>query len=210
MATITTYTELTTAIGNWAARTDTAFTDQYDTFIDLTEAQLRGAPEDGGYRGEITRASGSVSTLTLAIPSDFLEPFRFEFTGDSGGLVEFIGREQMSLATRNGNGKPRFWTVTDVIEFDVTPDTGYPYELSYYANITALTGTASTNTILTNYPQIYLSGCMFHAHRFLQDPEGAAHWGSQYRLAVKAANREYERRITSRGPIASKIDGKTP
>ena len=211
MATITNKDELQTAISAWAGRSDSTFTGQYDIFIDLTEAMFRRAPEDGGYRGSITRATGSASSVTLALPADFLEAFRFAWTGSANAaLLEFVSPEQMKLRFKTGNDKPKYWTVTDVIEFDVTPDQSYNYELAYYAKVPSLSATSSTNFLLTNYPDIYLAGCMFHASRFQQDPESAESWGRQYRIAMDGANKEYKRRTMNQGVIAARTDTSTP
>lgn len=208
---ITTYATLVTALADWSIRDD--LTSYLDDFIAQTEAffkyppQRPEAPGIGGIRASITRATGTLTagTATLARPTDFLEPFRFVLTADSGGVVEYVGSESVSLAHRSGSGQPRYYTVNDVIEFDVAPDSAYAYELSYYAGVPALTSLATTNYVITNYPNVYLSGCLFHLNRFIKDEQQAQIWLQQYKEGVYAINKSYQRSRTSQGPIAAKV-----
>lgn len=206
---ITTYAELKTALADWSHRSD--LTSYLDDFIDQTESFFKLPPVKptdpgiGGLRANITRVTGTLSGNTLARPSDFLEAYKFEMTGTNGGVLEFVGAEELGLRTRTGNGKPRFWTVSDVIELDVTPDFAYPYTLSYYPDFAALDGSTATNWVLDNHPDAYLSGCMFRLSRFIQDREGAASWLSEYKAVAHGANKAYQRSRYSQGPIASKV-----
>jgi len=206
---ITTYAELKTALGNWSVRTD--LTSFYDDFIDQTEsffdyAPLRPSePGIGGIRNAITRATGTLTAATLAQPTGFQEPLRFYLTGPNGGLVEYISAEQMKLAFRTGTGKPKFWTVTDVIEFDVDPSSDYAYEFTYLGSVTALSDTNTSNAILAGYPNVYLSGCMFNLNIFIHDDVKADRWLTQYKSGAHAANKSYQRSRHSQGAIAAKV-----
>lgn len=207
---ITTYTELKTALANWSHRSD--LTSYLDDFIDQTESFFTYPPTKpgeagiGGIRANITRATGTLSagTATLARPSDFLEAYRLVLTGNNGGVLEFLGAEELRLAFRTGTGKPCFWTVSDVIEFDVAPDAAYAYELSYYPSYEALSGSNADNWVLLNYPNVYLAGCMFNLCRFIQDTQNADIWLVQYKSGAHAINQAYQRSRYSQGPIAAK------
>ena len=210
---ISTYTELKTAIGSWSDRADLAATSVFDEFILLTENHFKLAPKRavdpgiGGIRTNITRATGTLSagTATLARPSDFLEGYRFILTADSGGLLEYIGPEQLRLKFRTGSGQPRYWTVSDVIEFDVVPDSAYAYQLSYYPSVTGLSGSNASNWILANYPTVYLSGCMFELCGYTKDANEASNWMTRYKALCEGINKTYERSRYSQGPIAAKV-----
>lgn len=208
---ITTYAELKTALADWSARSD--LTSYLDDFIDQTESFFRYPPLKttepgiGGIRANITKATGTLSTsvATLAKPSDYLEAFRFDLTDENGGLVEYVGSEEIKLRHRSGSGKPRYWTVNDVVEFDVVPDSAYNYELSYYADFADLDGVDTSNWVLTNYPNVYLAGCMFNLCRFIHDPQNADMWLTQYKSGCAAINKAYQRSRVSQGPIAAKV-----
>ncbi len=208
---ITTYAELKTAMADWSHRSD--LTTYLDDFIDQTESFFRLSPVSpsepgiGGIRANITRATGTLSagTETLARPSDFLEAYRFRLTADTGGLVEYTGPENIGLYKRTGSGMPHYWTVSDVIEFDVAPDSAYAYELSYYPDFVALDGTNTTNWVITNHPNIYLSGCLYNLYSFIQDAENRAHWLTQFKSTVHGVNDAYRRSRYSQGPIAARL-----
>lgn len=204
---ITTYDELKTALADWSTRAD--LTTYMDDFIDQAEAFFRYPPKGDipGIRANITRTAGTLTagTATLARPTDFLEAYRFVLTGNDGGLMEYVGAEQLRLSFRTGQGQPYYWTVSDVIEFDVAPDSAYAYEISYYPDYTALSDSNADNWVLLNYPNVYLSGCMFHLNTFLQDYAVADRWMAQYKTGVNGLNKAYERGRRSQGPIAAKV-----
>ena len=213
---ITNYSELKTAIANWTARSD--LTAYLDEFIDLAETYIKRAPgpvdsaDIGGVRGNITRATGTLTagTASLSLPSDFQEIYRFTLTGDDFVTLRYVSPNQISLYHKTGTGKPSFFSISNAIELDVSPDSNYAYELSYYPNVTALSDANTTNWVLTNYPDAYLSATLFHAFRFLQDDASAASWLSQYRQAAWSASETYRLPRTSQGSVAIKADSATP
>jgi len=214
---ISTYSELKTAIADWTARDD--LTSYIDNFIDLAETYLKRAPslprlaEIGGVRGNITRLSGTLSTSanTLDLPADYLDSYRLTLT--SGGvtsIVRYVDPTQLSVYQRSGAGLPRFYTISDKIEFDVTPDSAYAYELSYYPKVTALSASNTTNWVLTDYPDVYLAACLFHAFRFTQDDATSKDWLDQYKVAAWSASETYRQGRVNQGPISVKTDSITP
>lgn len=215
-----TYSNLKTAVATWLARADSGFTGNVDDFIDLTEAALRRPPADpstpgfGGVRVGITRAAGSLTsgTATLALPSDYLEGYRFILTGSPPYELEAVDPATLRGRFREGSGRPKYYATTDVIELDVAPDANYAYEFSYYPSLTALSSATggTSNAILASYPDVYLAGCLHYANEFIADREAAATWGQRFKEAVYGANQSYRRGRQSRGPMASRYIGSTP
>ena len=213
---ITTYAELKTAIGNWTARDD--LTSYYDEFIDLAETYLKRAPapsespDIGGIRSNISRATGTLtaSTPTLALPSDYLEMYRFLLTGDQYTVLRYLAPNELSLHRKAGSGVPVFYTISDVIELNMAPDSDYAYELSFWPQITALSDSNTTNWVITNYPDVYLSATLFHAFRFIQDNNSAGTWLSQYKTSSWTASETYRQGRTTQGSVAIKTDSITP
>ena len=68
----------------------------------------------------------------------------------------------------------------------------YAYELVYYGEWTPLSDAATTNGILTKYPQLYLFASMIHAEAFLVNDQRVATWTGRYDKAVADANRRSE------------------
>lgn len=212
---ITTYSELKSAIVDWSARSN--LSTKADEFIDLCEAMFRrpwSHPTQqriGGLRANKTRTTGTLTsgTNSLSLPSDFLEMDRLTLTGDNLTL-EFVAPERLAQITLNGSGQPRYFTIEDAIYFDRTPDSAYAYSISYWPQPAALSDSNTTNWVLTNYPDVYLAGCMYWASRYKQDLEMATTWAQQYKDAVSLASMAYSRGRTSQGPISIQYEGSTP
>ncbi len=214
---ISTYSELKTAIADWTARDD--LTSYIDNFIDLAETYLKRAPslprlpEIGGVRGNITRLSGSLSTSanTLDLPADYLDSYRLTLTSNGvTGVMRYVDPTQLSIYQRDAAGLPRWYTISDKIEFDRTPDSTYAYELSYFPKVTALSASNTTNWILTDYPDVYLAAALFHAFRFTQDDATSKDWLDQYKVAAWSASETYRQGRVNQGPISVKTDSINP
>tara|TARA_Y100001951_G_scaffold84021_1_gene73212 strand:+ start:1200 stop:1823 length:624 start_codon:yes stop_codon:yes gene_type:complete len=207
---------LKTAIANWTARND--LTSHLDEFIDLAETYLKrvpvpaDSPDIGGVRGNIQRSTGNLisGTPTLALPNDFLEIYRLTFTGDTFSTLRYVAPNQLALNHRSGTGRPSFFTISDVIEFDIAPDSTYAYELSYYPSATALSDSNTSNFILATFPDAYLAACLFHAFRFLQDEQSAANWLAQYKQESWSASETYRLPRVSQGSVGIKTDSANP
>lgn len=205
------YTNLKIAIADWMHRSD--LTSYLDDFIGLTEGMFRHPPrrpddpEIGGVRVEITTATGTLTSGqdNLAKPAGYLDPYSFDLTGASGGRVEFLSPADMHLHYLEGSGRPRFWTVTDNIDLNISPDADYAYELKYFSQPDAIDGVTTTNTVLTNYPQVYLSGCLHHAHQFIHNDQAAGIWLNRYKGYAWAASQAFKRGLISQGSIAASV-----
>ena len=214
---IANYSELKSAISDWTARSDFT-TSNLNQFIDLAERYLKRvpvpveAPEIGGIRGNIQRQTGTLTagTATLALPTDFQEIYRFTLTGDAFSTLRFLAPNQLSINHRSGSGKPAFFTISDVIEFEVAPDSNYAYELSYYPMVTGLSDSNTTNWILDTYPDAYLTASLYHAYRFLQDFQSAQTYLEQYKQVVWSASETYLIARTSQGSVGIKPDSANP
>lgn len=211
---IATYAELVTAIADWMARDDLG--DYVDSFIALTEEMHRRPPSHpndiklGGIRLNKTRTTSTFTagTSTQALPTDFLELDSLYLS--TYHPLEFVSPDQLRAKFREGTGRPKFFTLSDVIELDVALDSAYSYEISYLPKMTGLSSSNTTNALLTAFPLAYLSGCLMHASRFVRDDDGAAAWAMQYKDAAWMASETYRRGRVSQGPISIKSHAYTP
>jgi hypothetical protein len=179
---ISTYAELKTAISDWGKRGDAD--GKLDTFIDLCESDLW---RDLRIRDMETRATGSLSGRTLALPSDYLELRKLWLTTNPSRELTY--RTPESMFVLSGSGYPSDFTITDQIEFNKSPDGTYGYELAYYKSLTPLSSSNTTNGALTRYPQVYLWGCLKHYFDWARDNEQAMKFEMKYIEAVKDANK---------------------
>jgi len=213
---LSTYEELKASITDWAARDDLAT--KMDDFIRLTEAMINrppvppASPRVGGVRINKTRSTGVLTAGddTLDLPNDYLE--LGELTVIDGGdykVVQYVPPEQLELYKRAGSGLPAFYTVNNDIEFDVNPDAAYSYEFTYYPKVSALSASNTTNVLLTDYPDVYLHGCLYQLAMYTRDETGAL-WLQNYKQAAWEASKAYARGRKQRGPVYARTAGRTP
>lgn len=215
---ITTKAELESQLSNWLHRTD--LTDQYEEWEQLAEEVFKGPirepdePQLSGIRVELNRVTGTLSTSNAYIsrPTDFLSAQTLRLTADPMVFLEYVSNEFLNGARRSGTGKPRYYTVTDVIEFDVLPDSAYAYELAYFPDVgTTLVGanTSDTNDILTNHAGCYLALCLHFAFDYIQDTENAKKWLNRYRMYASNANRWFQESRFTQAALQSRPDVST-
>jgi len=131
----------------------------------------------------------------------------FTLTAAPETVLVFVSPEQLRQYSRASTGKPKYFSIADVVEFDVTPDSAYAYELTYYPGIPALSVSNTTNWLLTKFPDVYLSASMFWANRYLMSEE-AAGWAAQYKEAAAMASQEYFRSRQYQGPLSIQLQVK--
>lgn len=164
---LTNYTELQAAIASELHRTD--LTTQIVDFIARAEAvfnrrlKLRTMESDNSL--SLTSAS-----RTVALPSGFVEPISLDLVIDSVylPLTNLYKRPQDLDVNTGTTGRPRYWSINGTnIEFE------YPADQTYTLNFRQLTSfnlaTTSTNWLLTNHPDLYISQVMAVAARYIRD-----------------------------------------
>lgn len=70
-------------------------------------------------------------------------------------------------------------------------------ELDYFYRWNGLTSTNPTNPILTNYPDIYLYGCLHQAAAWIESEQLAKEYYTKYRSAIDVANQRALDRMVS-------------
>ena len=182
-----------------------------DTAIDICESRIYANPVAPlRLRSMEIRATATLDTNSrfLALPTDFLAMRRLKLNLSGGDCdVKFMAPEQLSL---NGDsGIPRHFTVTSQIGFDRTPDSAYEIEMQYFGRLTALSSSNATNNIITNYPEIYLYGCLSVINEFEAEEEKAGYYHNKFIEAIQGANKQDRRGRYGASPIM-RIEGATP
>ena len=205
-----TTTNLKTAIGNWLHRSDLSA--YYDDWIELAEGMMKRKPKPptsstiGGIRAEMQTATGTLTAgdKDLGLPTDYLDAVSLTISVDGvDQVINYVGNREIDRKKISGSGVPAFYTIKDTIEFNVNPDSNYTYTLEYYGTPSSLT-TTSTNYILDDYPELYLSGVMYHANRFVQNDQEAQVWLLQYKNTAWGASSTYKRGREQQGAISIK------
>ena len=158
---ITTYSELKTAITNWTHRSDVS-TVAAD-FIALAEAKFQRQIRHPKMQA---RAQATVSTGWVAIPDDFLELIHFEVEGIR---LQNIAYNVLDNAYADNTGTPRWYAMIDE-QFRIAPYTATDtVEIVYVQKIPVLSDSNTTNWLLTAHPDVYLHTALVEAGVYLQD-----------------------------------------
>jgi hypothetical protein len=200
---LSTYAELRTSIGDWLNRSDLAAT--IPDFISLAEAQIERTLRT---RQMIVRANASFDTEYGAVPSDFLEVKSLKLTSTNPiKPLEFlsIGDMDETRSQYTASGKPRFFTVVgNQLRIAPTPDGTYTAELIYFAKLTKLSNSVTSNWLLASSPDIYLYGSLLQAAPYLQDDARIQTWATLYERALNDLRTADARASTSGGSLLTR------
>ena len=208
---ISTYTELKDTVRDYAKR-GTSLDLKMDNFILLAEQEIYNnaiEPLEVKYQEQTATASLSIISDRLATPDGFESSRESKLViTDKPGEILFRTPERM---TRNGEaGQPSYFTIIGPnFEFDRIADIAYTIEVSYFARIAALTSLAPTNTILTNYPDIYLFGTLAQAMVYVENAEREAFYRGKLQAAISGANLSSKKGRYGPAPVII-VDGPTP
>ena len=106
-------------------------------------------------------------------------------------------------------GRPKYFTVTSQLEFDRTADSAYTLEMSYFSRLVPLTSANTSNDTLTDYPDLYLWGCLTQLALWEKDTEQAIIYQQKFDRAMELANRQERKGRYGPSPTVMK-EGSTP
>ena len=169
-----TYANLQTAIADWLNRGD--LTSVIPDFITLAETTIRREvmtmDEETNDNTLVTVASQEY----VALPADFNKA-RSLYIDKSPR----VALKQVSLATLREEyseavGVPAVFAIArGRLYLAPTPNAVFNLDLHYY-KFEALSGSVTTNSVLTKHPDLYLRLSLLEAARYLSDRESVAYW----------------------------------
>jgi hypothetical protein len=197
--TISTYSELQTAVASWLHRSDLTAT--IPDFIKIAEARfnrrLRTKQQETALSSTAINASYQV-----AIPANTVAVKKMWRTGTP--VTPLLVGTLLQIVERQTGG------TTDALAYR------YAWEGSYwrydgtgtvagvlYRNIPDL-ATNSTNWLLTSYPDVYLYASLYEAMVYLRDPDGIQFFESRAAAALETVQLEQSRDEFSGGPLTIK------
>lgn len=202
---LTTYTELKSSLADWLNRSD--LTSVIPDFISLAEAQMERQLRT---RQMIVRATASFAAAQDygAVPDDFLEVKTIKLDTNPVTSLTFQtidSMDQLSNTTYLSSGKPLYFTIVGgQIRLLPIPDGAYTAELVYYAKLSKLSSTTTTNWLITQAPDVYLYGSLLQAAPYLQDDARIAVWSSLYQAGLDQLQVADDRGSTSGGVLTSR------
>lgn len=215
---ITTYSELKTAVANWLNRSD--LTDRIPEFITMAETRINYGDKTKGYESPPVRSIWNEASTTLtatagtsyiALPSDFLEAKEVHITvsGDQYPVEVYSAENQTTLKGEEGNNRPTSYSIysdsgTSYIQFYSPPDSNYSIPLKYYKKFTGFTSGSDTNTLLTQAPGVYLHGTLTEAYLYTRNLEMASIEASRTSGLIEGINDAMRRRRFGKGKMAAR------
>ena len=188
---ITTYAELQTAIADFLNRDD--LTAVVPDFITLAEARIQRDLEHWQME---KRATASVTTQYVALPTDFLHPKRLHIQGQHQPLDPMAWSQMQESRDSGGDstGVPRYYAlVGGELELWPTPGNTYTLEMYYTATLSALSVSNTSNWLLAQAPDIYLYGSLINSAPYLSQDERVVAWGALYQSGIDALQKSSER-----------------
>ena len=195
-----TYAELKTAIANYLNRSD--LTSDIDTFIDNVEAELNRRLRT---KDMIKRATATADSQYLSVPTDWIEAINVEITSNDFSPLFQQSIESLDVyrkSNNNSTGQPVYFAmVDDSIELAPTPDVEYTLQLTYYAKISALSDSNTSNFVSVSHPDVYLYGALKHASIFLMEDERIPMFTQQFEKALEEMRMEQEKAAFGKGSL---------
>lgn len=202
---LTTYTELKSSLADWLNRSD--LTSVIPDFISLAEAQIERQLRT---RQMIVRATASFAAGAEygTVPSDFLEAKTIKLDTNPITSLDFEtidSMDQLSSTVYLSSGRPKKFTVVgNQFRLLPIPDGAYTANLVYYAKLSKLSSSNTTNWLLTQAPDVYLYGSLLQAAPYLQDDARIAVWSSLYQSGLDQLQVADDRGSTSGGVLTSR------
>lgn len=177
---ITTYSELKTAVENWLDHT--LFTSRVPEFIALFEATANRRLK---VRAQITSSDLVPSGGACTLPTDYIESIRVtrlttipqDMEWLEPAMLKIVYPDTVQIVTPPQYAIPSaFFTIEGSTLYVRPKDDASNVQLVYYQKITALSDNATTNWLLTAHPDAYLFGSLVEAEMFGVNDERAPNW----------------------------------
>lgn len=184
---ISTYSDLQTAVADYAHRTD--LTSVLPTMILLAEDAMSADIVSRSMDAKTT-LSTVAGTSTVALPTDMVEMRRLQILDSYNTVLKYVSPDQLGVDyATNTNSRPiEFSVIGGNLELAPVPDAVYSLELTYKKRIPALSNSNTTNWLLTSWPSVYLYGTLIHVFGYIMDFERQAYVQKLYKDAVDSIN----------------------
>jgi len=182
---IGTYSDLLAEIQSFSHRDDADFVAKIPSFIALAEADLQVRARLSQWD---TSATIALTAGVGALPSDFDHAISVTYSGGSYTLMYVAPGLFYDYAAGVTSGEPTIYTIQGA-NLRVYPLVSANVTLAYTAKFTPLSVSATTNSLLDNFPDAYLNGALTHACVWARDTDGAAMHQAIFEAAINRVRR---------------------
>lgn len=172
-----TYANLQTEIEDASYRTD--LTTKIPSFISLCESDMQVRCKLVEFEGSATL---SVVAGVASLPADFKGHRAAYLDGDQARPLQYVTPDRFDLLT-NESGVGTWFTITGS-SFKMAPQSDASVVLIYHAKFTPLSDSATSNSILANYPDAYYHGSLMQLGLYTKDADMIAARKGLYEEAI--------------------------
>ena len=209
MATNMTYDDLESSIKSYTEQSaNSTFVGEIPNFINLAENRVALDLKQQGFQAVVT---GTLPlNCVLPKPAFWRETISFNYTDASGVVTQILMRNYEYLRNFWPNAAtqdlPRYYADYNFENFFLapTPNSGFTFELVYYARLTPLSSANQSNWMTVNIPQTLLFACLIEAYAWLKNSEQAGIWENRYKESAASVITENQDRLGSRGEKVSR------
>ena len=160
------YGELKTAVLEYMHRDD--LQPQIELFVQLAHSRIM---RDIRSRGMIEDETLTMTTNPQPLPEGLLDLRELgSVNGNPRYTLRSVGRSQIERYS-NGSGRPQVYSMIGK-NVEIAPySEGIELRIIYYKAFPFFTNDEDTNSILEQFPDLYLYGTLIEANKFIQDAE---------------------------------------
>jgi hypothetical protein len=178
----TTYAELKTEVADFYERND--LTSVLDIFIDLCEAEMQRTMKVLSFE---TTGNVTITNGTGTLPTGFNHARSVVWSGTPNRTLQYVPPNEL---TRINAGSPSIvsWYTISGGSLLIADDQSGTVSMTYMANFTPLSGSNTTNALLTNHPSMYLYGTLTHAAVYCKDFDNASKYRTIFETEMRSVN----------------------
>ncbi len=200
---ITTYSELQTAVSNWLARSDMA-----SIIPDLIRLGEKRINRDLRIRAMEESLDETIASGIITVPSDYIALKHAYIDGSPTQWLERKSAEWIYqyYPTRAADAKPCYIAREgDNFIFGPYPDSGYNVKGVYYKKITDLSDANPTNWFLTNAPDLLLFAALSEAESYIMNDERILIWENKYQMVRSQIQSEDDRENNAGSILSARV-----
>lgn len=200
---ITNYSELQTAVGNWLNRSD--LTSYVPDLIMLGERRIYRKLR---IRAMETALSSAISSGVVAVPATYvaLKSARIDGTPVQKLTRTSVDHIYEKYPTRSSQGRPGYIAREGSnFIFGPYPDSAYTVKGIYYARLTALSVSNTTNWFTDNAPDLLMWAALAESEVFLKNDARVSLWESKYKAALVDVQDEDDAENNSGSPLSARV-----
>lgn len=173
---LATYADLKTSLAAWGGRSD--LTSVIPDFVALCHATLMRDLR-GHLRLQRRVDNFAVSAEYVPVPVDFMELVSAYLNTSPVTPLNFMPAESIAKYA-TGTDTPKYISMggsnaggQETFRFAPVPSGSNTATIEYYARLPFFPNDTATNWILTDHPNLYLYGSLFHLYAYIKDMEAA-------------------------------------